>query len=536
MLVPESGLELIQYAEGRLPKSPLFMVKLVAAMQVALFASSPSLAELMPPPEKVASPSEQQVVAEIADQLGEVGDNEAALAVLDRALQRLHEPTKLRGYVQYFRAPWLLDQSRHAESVEAIDESIRLLPGYSGPLIVASRIYTYAGRPGEAADFLLRAIQLDPNEARKIDSYEIDALLGRLTIARDDRRAEIVGERLLEIGWVGTDLDTSSSLALQAIKKKISEGDVAGARLLVPKLVSPDHSQTLLINNTYRQIWPDVEGWAGQKLEKQWPIYLNEARARWDASKSPEMLGPYVRALLMAGHNDTVIAEVLPSFSAKLDADEDYDLLFVAASVARALARKGRWQDLNGLYAGLDRVWPLGSDVNALNLAANRPNWLLHQGAYADALKAVDAAIAEARARGTDVNADATATMYLYRACILHKLNRDAEARISARSALPGLRTGAAAYLHLCLDDERAAKQVLIAALSDPVRRDDVLLYVQRSDAAPPQSEFGRMMQNKVDTLRSDPALLSEVGKYGRILPYGLSDSAPKEAPTILSH
>ena len=522
-------------ANGKFVNSRQTVTRLIIILQAALLASSPAHAELMPPPEQVALPNEQQIVVDVSDQLNQVSDNKAALIVLDRALGRLHEPTKLRGYVQYFRAPWLLDQGRHAESVEAISESIRLLPGYSGPLITASQIYTYAGRPSEAADFLLRAIQLDPKEARKVDSYEVDALLGRLNIAGDDRRAETVGEKLLGIGWVGTDLDTSSNLALKAIKKKTAEGDIEGARSFVPKLVSPDHSRTLLVNNAYRQIWPDVERWAGQRLETQWPIYLNEARSRWKASNSPDTLGPYVRALLMAGHDDTLIAEALPILTGKLDPGEDYDLLFVAASVGRALARKGRWQDLNNLYAALDKVWPLGSDVNALNLAANRPNWLLHQGFYADALKAVDLAITEAKSHGTDVNADAIAGMYLTRACTLHQLHRDADARVSANVALPALRARHTAYLYLCLDDRRSAKQSLMSALANPDRRDDVLLYLQKDGTLPPQSEYGRMMRKREEALCSDPELASEAQKYGRILPYSLAGSAPKEALELIT-
>lgn len=508
------------------------LLSLFVALPLALLAADPALAEHLPPPEQTVSESELAPLSEMLDALGNAdpADPKAMLTAFDKVLQKLPEPTKFRGVVQFYRAGILTSEDRSAESQDAIEESIRLLPEYSGPLILAAWIYSYSDRPGTGADYLLRASRLDPGEVRKVEDYEIGNLLLRLRNARDDQRVEAVSQRLLEIGWTGTGVSTRSGLALEVIERKMEDGDVAGSRALISKLLLPTHSRTLLVDNRFKDIWPDVEKWAGPKQELQWAIYLAEARDRWQASKSLEALGDYSQALLTAGHDETAIRELLPQLQRELDPEDDYDLLFLVSGLAGALARQGRWQDVDAMYQRAEKAWPLGSSANALNIAANRAKWLLFKGSFADGLKLMDAAIADARARGPEVNSDALGTMQHYRACLLHELGRDREAEVAAAIASRASRPATVAFQHLCMGNEAKARQVLIDALSDDNDRDDVLIFVQRSDEPPVQSDYGRKMSERTQTLRSDPALLSAVAKYGRVLPYSVSDGAPPES------
>ncbi len=243
---------------------------------VSLVAAYPAAAEVLPNPSELAGATaeERRLLAESLSQMFEGGEGDAAAALipLDQMLVKLKEPTKLRGFVQFLRAQALAAQERDAAAREAIDESIRLLPGYSAPLMSASRLYTYADQPGPAADYLMRASEIDPHVVREVDEYDIDSLFHRLSAQRDKRRAKLLSERLLKIGWLGNSLGSRSRLALYAISARMEEGDVTGARGFVTKLILPEHFQTLLIQNRYRDLWPDIEQWAGRELEKQWPI------------------------------------------------------------------------------------------------------------------------------------------------------------------------------------------------------------------------------------------------------------------------
>jgi len=480
----------------------------------------------MPLPEELALPAERELLNRTLNKMAAAPEPAAMLAILDAALTEAREPTKLRGFLQFSRASLLFHGTENAKALEAAKESVRLLPGYSGPLLIAFSLYNYANQPGEGADYLLRAAALDPHTVRSVDDYEVNGLLRRLRFAREDDRADALSDRLLSIGWVGTRLGSQSTLARAAIERHLSDGNVAGARALVPKLLVPAHSYSLLTNNEYMAIWPDLERWGGPKLQQQWTIYLTEARARWTASKAIDTAQDYSSALLAAGHYSTVIREIRPLFDRKLDPDE-HDPIFVVAGVARALAHQGRWQDADQFFVKAQEVWPLRSTANAINITANRARYLLLAGRPEEAVRQMDAAIAEGRR--WEVNPDALAAMHHSRACALHELGRSAEAGVSTAIALSAEFPVNRALLQLCLGNVAAARSMLLEALKDPSSRDALIGFVQTPDEPTFPSEYGRRFSANVKALRTDPVLVEAVKKYGRILPFSSIDGAPTE-------
>jgi tetratricopeptide (TPR) repeat protein len=501
----------------------------VPAAEHALVPESAVGAKYLPPLDRVAQPDEQPVLDELAKGLAE--GNEASLVpVMDAALKQLREPTELRGLVQFYRAGALLAENRHPEAIEAIEESIRLLPGYSGPLLAAASVYAYANQPSRGADYLLRASNVDPDTVRRIDDYEVNNLVRRLTFAGDRHRVEALSDRLLEIGWIGSSLDSRSSLAVAAIERRISDGDVSGAKALIPKLLVPAHSYGLLVDKEFSAIWPDIETWAGTKLERQWEIYLREARDRWSASRDTDVVLDYTRALIAAGHDRTVIREILPLFYKKLNETQDQQLQFVVSSVAGALGREGRSEDAERLFERAQQVWPLRpGNPNALNVTANWGRYLHLAGKHARALEKIETALE--LARQWEVNPDAIVAMQHYRACILHELGRGSEAGMSMLVAAAGKPADDVAGLYLCTGNYEAARRTLVEGLESPEHRRGVLLFVQKSSAPSPRSEYGRKMEALIDRLKADPAVLAPVEKYGRVLPFSLREGAPAELP-----
>lgn len=482
----------------------------------------------LPDPFEIALPSERYVLRDLVSKLSGPEDGQAAqLSVLDAALARLSQPTKLRGFVQFLRADTLDTNEEYASAMAAISESVRLLPDHSAPLIAATNIYTFSNQPGLGADFLLRASQKDPESVRLIDDYEINALMGRLMLHRDRRRLGMLSDRLLEINWVGQDLGSSSALAEDAIKRRLENGDVTGARALVPRLVVPSHSRSLLTMNAYRRIWPDIEKWSGAKLERQWAIYLKEASNRWKASKGARASRDYVRALGMAGHDRILIRDLLPLFE-KVDADEDFRMVFVVAPLAAALARENRWDEVEALFARAEKIWPLGSDANALNIAANRASHLLQAGRPGEALTKMNLAIGDASKWGTGVNRDALGAMHRNRACALFELGRGSEAGLSSGMAINVGPTSAAA-LHLCSGNMAAARHALLEGLKSETERESVIGFAQLSEDRPHAGPYARKIQARREALKKDPKLRSEIAKYGRVLPFRLADGAPPE-------
>ncbi len=504
---------------------------LIGLAAAGLFGASPAAARFLPDPAEIGTPGDRKLVDEALSQLTVPGQATPAeaLATLDRALTQLSEPSESRGIIQFLRAGLLSERDQDVAAREAIDESVRLLPGYSGPLLTAATLYSYSDQPTLAADYLLRATEIDPEMTRRFEEYDLNNILQRLSVLMEARRIKMLSERLLAIGWRGEGLGSRSRLALNAIEARVEEGDVAGARGLIPKLLLPRHSRDLLMQSKFRELWPDLERWAGSKLEKQWSVYLREARDRWQASKDPATALDYAIALEEANHNDTMIREMLPLFSS-LDPQDDYDLIFVAAKLAEALARKGRWDDIEKMFESGARAWPLGGHANALNIAANRARFAFYRGKAVEALAGIDAAIADSARWREQVNRGGLAAMHYYRACILHKLGRTEDAALSRTIVGQVHGPASLARLFLCLDKPETARQVLISALADEVKRAEVLGFVQKDSAPAIRSDYGGWLDARFEEMRTDPQLLSKVAKYGRVLPFSLSEGAPLEA------
>lgn len=491
---------------------------LIAAIS-AVVPAAPAAAEFLPSPRTIGAGDESAVVPDIEALLARrsLGAPEA-VSVLDGILGRLPRPTALRGLVQYLRAG-ALARDRPADARDAIEESIRLLPDYSGPLLLASRIETYSDQPNEAIAYLLRASRIDPAIVRRVPDYEIRGILSRL---RPDDRAEQAGllaARLFGIGWRGESLMLRSSLAADLIAARIEGGDLAGALAIMPELANPSDVRRLLTDNRYRDLWPSLEEWAGPRQERLWPVYLGELQKKWLASRDPEPGRPYLAALATADKNQRIISEFLPLF-ASLDPKRDYDLIWIAAPLAGALARVGRWDEIEQMFARALIAWPLGGHANALNLVANRGKYRYERGDFEGAVVDLRRGIDDASASQGEASATAISAMHFYLACALHALGRDSEAALSIAAVTATLSVSSLANLQVCLGRPDAAKQVLIGGLADEARRDDVIAWVQPDDSSPYASERGRMIEAARRALREDETLLAEVRKYGRILPY----------------
>jgi hypothetical protein len=495
----------------------------------AQFAEVPPAAKsspkYMPPLQDMLTLKEQEIMTELAKQ-GKF-NRPADLALFDEMLGRLKEPTKFRGSIQMYRALRLIFEKNDPQvATEAVEESIKLLPGYSAPLIAASVVYAYNDQPVIAADYVIRAAELDPETIRAMNGLEVDHIMRRLRFAREDAVVDKLSERLLDIGWHGLKFGDQSRLALDVMERRIRAGDVRGARALAPKIVVPSLSYDLLTRKEFEPLWADIEQSAGPRLEKQWSAYLTGTRQRWVASKSSDAVQEYVSALSAADQYDAVILDFYPLLMGELDSVKDAGLVYVAPQVASALARKGRWDDVDKLFDHVQAIWPLGSGPFALNISSNWAQNLLVAGKADHALMKMDGTIAEATR--LQVNPDALSLMHQVRACILHQMGRDKEAIEARVSGLGGALPADAARAYLCTGDVAGARQALLDGLSDEERRSNVIGFVQPMSPLRIPGEYSAKQDAMLDQLHSDPEIIAEVQKYGRILPFRMNEAAPR--------
>jgi tetratricopeptide (TPR) repeat protein len=508
---------------------------LIAAALCA--AAAPAAADPLPKPEAIALPEERPLLDRFLQALGRPATATEARVAFDALLADLPQPTPFRGLVQFFRAAALGAEDRQRDAEDAVAESIRLLPQYSAPLLLASQLSAFNDRADMGSDYLIRASRIDPSIVSQLGDYEVGNILRRLGEANDRKRTLALSERLLEIGWNRGSYRTVSSMAMNVIEARVDRGDAAGAAALVPKIVSPDSFARLMTEKKFDPLAAAVEAWAGRSLEKQGPIFLDQAQAEWEASNDFEAGLGYARALASAGHDRTLVATFLPLFHRPMD-PEQFQLLFIAVPVANALARQGRWDEALGVFDKALATWPEGETANALNLTANRGRLLFFRGDFAGALAQLDKDLANAAKWGGQVNIQALTTMHLYRACALEQLGRRPDA-VTSSAIVTGRKAAdptGFAYLQLCRDDPGFARAALMQALGEPETRDQVIAWIQPTDEETFDSPFARTMAEKKRQLKADEALIAAVAKYGRILPRPINASAPpEEAPTSAS-
>lgn len=506
------------------------MRRLFALLAAAMW-SAEALAAPVPPIDEISVAERSTVSAAIA--VVTQSRSNPPIAELDRLLSEVPGPTKGRGMVQMMRAGLLVSLNRDSEAQLAVQESIRLLPEYSGPLFTAAGIMTFSGTPGTAADYFIRASRIDPEVAAQSRTYDVFNILGRLRHIGDQQRLESMTDRLIQINWVGDDLDGRSTLVRDAILLKLKRKDVTGARALVSELLDPSDQYGLLAQKVAEPIWSDIEAWSGPRLEKQWPVYLREAKRRFEASNDLTSAGDYLDALIGAQKDKEAVSQLLPVFTAEERSEDDDVLLLKAAALAGALGRLGQFKEQDALFARLGTIWPLGSTTNALNLTGNHARWLLIRGENDRSLAMIDATILAAKKAGSEVNGDALAGLYQTRACVLATSGRRNEAQgpaslgeLSAVVAPSGV-----ARMHLCLGDPDKAKVVLLRALAAEISRPAMVLALQPSNARPAPTPFAEAEQKAWDKLRGDRDIVSALKREGRVLSFAVGDGAPAVLP-----
>lgn len=500
----------------------------------ALWPGPAAAAGFLPPPSQVVTPAEAPLLQRLMtiQKQADGGDRAGSLAAVDGLLAQVPSPTPFRGLLQMTRAMLLDDMQRGDEAVGAITESIRLLPESSGPLLTGFRIFTYRGKESEAVDLLLRAAAMDPASTNRfVRDYDLRAITIRLDGRKDLAKAQALSDRLLAIGWQGDRMASRAGLAQTAMDLRVTEGRYAEARKLIPEITLPGMLYGMLADKRYAPLWPDLEAWGGPRLSRSWPVYLREAKARWEASHDPERAEEYVKALGSADRDAELAATFASVFLAPLDADKDVPLMFALPTVGHSLGELGRWDEARRIYANFEKTWSLDTTVNALNITANETNFLLRQGQPAAALAMADRSIAAAETAGPEVNASAVQTMHGTRVCALAALGRPHEAAVSLGILAGSQNPETVAHSYLCLNDLAGARAALIAGLRDDNRRGAALSAVQPRGPSRAATAYDRTMRARWDALRSDRAVLAEVAKVGRVLPYALSEGAAAADP-----
>ena len=499
------------------------------AMATLLFVTAvPSAAQVFEPLAMTTDAGDRAVMAEVASA---VSSRTPDLARLDALLAKLPRPTPLRGMVQTVRAGVLANRQDAGPAVTAIEEALRLLPDDPRPKLMASGIFTFSGSPQRAADLWIDASRLSPDFARMSDRYMIMALIGRLTDIGDRTRADRLNARIAEIGFSTGLASERSNGALARTREAVRENQVDAALLSVTAIGDPVDLLTLYIDQRYAVLWPRIAEWAGPDLTAQSRRYLEELRADWQAGNSFETAVPYARRLSSLQAYPAIIALFLPMFDrVRPGGEQQEEAEFLAPIVSRALALQGRQADARALLAKMAAAMPADDQGNALNidgaylaLASAQTDWL-------EVVRRADTFLARAKSLGPSVNRSASLQVQAWRACALHHLGQEGEARraIADVALAEALLPEPAMNLYICRGDAASARTLVVSRLVDPSTRDWALRFMQPTAPDKIMTPLDRIMKPISQAVRDTPEVLAATKKEGRILPRPVIGSIPE--------
>ena len=152
-------------------------------------------------------------------------------------------------------------------------------------------------------------------------------------------------------------------------------------------------------------------------------------------------------------------------------------------------------------------------------------------GDFAGGLAEIEAAIADARKWGGEVNQGALASMHVERACALTALDRGGEAARSVEIARSREAVEPTAYIRqlLCMDDLAGARSVALRALGDEETRSEMLAWLRPPGEEPFPSDYARLLNARSEQLRSDPAVRAAAAKHAILPSEPLNAGAPPE-------
>lgn len=300
----------------------------------------------------------------------------------------------------------------------------------------------------------------------------------------------------------------------------------AGKRDIAIKMVAQvsdlDHVYPLLIDRKYAEIWPEIDRRVGAHQKDVAADFVSFSKAEVAADPNNRWaFGDVVRALVGAGRNREAIAlfKTIPTDPDSIAHYQPGDVWAINAAVV-ALDREGLRAEADTAFDLITRV-PIEGNTWLLTVWYNRAIRLADQGRWPDAFKAAKDALSMDEKFGNDHQKTFGASLVT---CISPHVPADPSVdRAKALLVLNGTKVPVAgAVAALCRGDKVKAKALALQALGNEDTRFLALLNMEPPNALAFPVDRKSPLPGLFDLVRSDPGLLGEFNRYGRMLPIEL--------------
>ncbi|WP_010183254.1 hypothetical protein [Sphingomonas sp. PAMC 26605] len=485
--------------------------RLLYAGLCLLALTDPACAQQTDPP---PLPSEEPALA-VLNTLTTIPGDAARLAVVDRALALLPQPTLLRGKVLCGRAELLSNMDRADEARVALDQCHRLRPDDPNVLVAIAFDESRRKRPAEAAHLIVRAAAAKASALDAIDVESMATIFRQLSYAGQPDLGDAMIDALVGAGYPHDNAIAFSAFAETAIRHRLHKADIAPATQLLPSVLSPRSGIEMLIDRQFSAIWPEIERWAGDDLSVQRRAALANARATFEASGTSDASLAYAQALTLTGHRSEAIALIDEWFVADTAPDDQWDRSMAVVKQGRWLAEQGdRAEGIKRMRAALDVPAKANSGIE--NIVPNLVLQLILAHDYAAAIATLDrypptpATLESPAAAGYSI---------ALRACALEGLGK----HDPATDLLKRLRTvyptakAAESYAVTCVASIEEQAQYWISTARDPDTRSGALVSLEaaryRAKRALPALSLDEQMLRRIAGRADVQRTFAELGR-----------------------
>jgi hypothetical protein len=319
--------------------------------------------------------------------------------------------------------------------------------------------------------------------------------------------------------WERLRPETRSAIAQETIMLDAENANYSRIKMLRSELMGPYPFIELLANRRLEPIWPELEEVAGPNLQKIADADVALKDAGYKANPADrEAFQFYAHALHFAGKFEDAIA-LVRTFDhrpkAMLKATEDD--LWAMNIEAYALDSLGRHGEADAVFDAMAAI-PFEGERNSwlVNFVINRASRLVGFGQWQ---KGLDASMLAHHITEQSGSPYAKMLVRKARICALVNLNRTAEAAPFLVEAYERREDSysTAAEAHLCAGEDDKAASIVLEALDNPDRQDDMAQDLQPGDFE--IFYTGGILPSLRDRLRSRPEIDAAFNKIARDLP-----------------
>ena len=303
-----------------------------------------------------------------------------------------------------------------------------------------------------------------------------------------------------------------------AIAAHSSRGEIAQARDKLAKYPPTDSLLTLAMDRRHQALWPEIDRLRNDGFRKNLEHEASRAAAAAKAAPKDYAAATYhMQTLRALGRFEDALSvgKDLAADKAQIEVvgSDAFWLVNEYASNLRALGR------MDDAIATLDGVLTLGEDryPELSSLAINRAEMIVAQGRFETGLNSL--AKIEAKSL-SHLSAYGKMFVWANKACALHALGRDNEAKIALLADKPSNNWSAATAAAACRNDTSAIAEMLIKRMQDSDTRTAALGLFITFEASESRTAIEMAMRKVMSTARSTPAVQAELAKFGRSIQY----------------